>query len=279
MNVYCLGRGSPTVVLDSGIGGGMADWSKVHKDLSRITRTCAYDRAGYGFSDPGPMPREAAAIATDLSSLLKAANIRGPYVLVGHSAASLNIRLFANWRFDDVTGMVLVDPSGDFQRTRFEAAVPRLSDERLNAGPDRFAACLAVARRALLIKNSDLYRGCRENDPARLETPGSESAALDAASSAQNLITQRKYGALPLIVLTRDQTPSPGFTEAELAAHYAVWSGIHEEFAALSTVGQRRTVAGAGHYIQNDNPKAVIGAVHEVVIAARRGPRRRGSPA
>ncbi len=275
MNLYCLGKGAPTVILDSDIGGGAADWAKVHKELSRSTRVCAYDRAGYGFSDPGPLPRESAAVAGDLAALLKAASIRGPYVLVGHSAASLNIRLFANWRFDDIAGMVLVDPSGDFQQARFEAVLPRLRDQRLNAGPDRTAACLDIARRGLLSKDSAAYRDCRENDPARLETPGSESAALDSSSSAQNLVTQRKYDSLPLVVLTRDQAPRPGLSAAEVGMQYAVWTRIHDEFASLSTRGQRRTVPGAGHNIPNDKPQAVIDAVREVIAQART--RRRGT--
>lgn len=273
MNLYCLGQGSPTVILDSGIGGGMSDWARVHKDLSKTTRVCAYDRAGYGFSDPGPMPRESAAIATDLADLLKGAGVRGPYVLVGHSAGSLNVRLFANWRFDDVAGMVLVDPSGDFQQTRFAAAAPGLAQEAQPSRPDRLAACLDVARRGLLAKDSDLYRSCRENDPARLETPGAEGSALNSSSSAQNLVTQRKYGDLPMVVLTRDKAPRPGFSDADVSAHYAVWTQIHDELAGLSQKGVRRMIPGAGHYIQNDKPQAVIDAVNEVVAAARQSRR------
>lgn len=95
LNLVCSGRGAPTVILESGFGATSGAWYKVRPALARGVRVCAYDRAGSGFSDPGPLPRDGAAIVRDLDQALTAAKIVGPYVLVGHSAGGLYARLFA----------------------------------------------------------------------------------------------------------------------------------------------------------------------------------------
>ena len=95
MNLYCVGRGSPTVILESGFGSAMWTWGYVQSQLGMISKTCAYDRAGYGFSDSGPLPRDAASIAADLHALLTSAGIsprtflRGTPWAVTMSATSL----------------------------------------------------------------------------------------------------------------------------------------------------------------------------------------------
>ena len=102
--------GAPTVVFEAGAFGFAADWSVVQARLAeRGRRSCAYDRAGLGFSDPGPQPRDGLAVAGDLEALLAAAGEPGPYVLVGHSMAGLYVRLFAARNPDKVAGVVLVD--------------------------------------------------------------------------------------------------------------------------------------------------------------------------
>ncbi|HEY9014914.1 MAG TPA: alpha/beta hydrolase, partial [Gemmatimonadales bacterium] len=95
LHIQCVGTGSPTVVLDAGLSGSSLDWSLVQPELGRTTRVCAYDRAGMGWSDPGAQPRTPRQIADELHTLLTNAGIAGPYVLVGHSLAGKNVRLFA----------------------------------------------------------------------------------------------------------------------------------------------------------------------------------------
>ena len=94
LNFRCAGRGAPTVLLESGFGADSRAWSKVQPTVAETTRVCAYDRAGYGFSDPGPLPRDGAAIARDLDQALTQAEILGPFVVVGHSAGGLYARLY-----------------------------------------------------------------------------------------------------------------------------------------------------------------------------------------
>ena len=109
LHIHCTGSGSPTVVLDAGLGGSSLDWSLVQPELATTTRVCAYDRAGMGWSDPSPAPRTPAAAADELHRLLVKANITGPYVQVAHSLSGKSARLFARRHRDEVAGLVLVD--------------------------------------------------------------------------------------------------------------------------------------------------------------------------
>src|ERR671938_464341 len=114
LHIQCVGTGSPTVVLDAGLGGSSLDWSLIQPELGRTTRVCAYDRAGMGWSDAGPQPRTPRQIADELHTLLTNAGIAGPYVLVGHSLAGKNVRLFTIAHPDQVAGMVLVDARSEY---------------------------------------------------------------------------------------------------------------------------------------------------------------------
>jgi pimeloyl-ACP methyl ester carboxylesterase len=112
MRIVCEGPKSdrPLVVMESGIFGFAADWGVVQARLAAIgIRSCAYDRAGLGYSDPGPEPRDGIAIVSDLEALLKAHGDDGPLILVGHSMAGLHTRLFAIRNPGRVKGMVLID--------------------------------------------------------------------------------------------------------------------------------------------------------------------------
>lgn len=100
----------PTVLFESGAFGFSADWAVIQAKLTAMgVRSCAYDRAGLGFSDPGPAPRDGLHVAMDLESLLRAAKEPGPYILVSHSMAGLHVRLLADRNREWIVGLVLVD--------------------------------------------------------------------------------------------------------------------------------------------------------------------------
>jgi pimeloyl-ACP methyl ester carboxylesterase len=109
LNFYCMGRGAPTVVFDSGWGDWAPVWTIVQPEVAKWTRACSYDRAGAGFSDPGPMPRTSVRIATELRSALHNADIQGPYILVGNAFGGDNVRTFAARYPAEVAGLVLVE--------------------------------------------------------------------------------------------------------------------------------------------------------------------------
>src|SRR5512139_3161821 len=110
LHIHCTGSGSPTVVIDAGLGDWSTSWGEtVQPGVAKTTRICTYDRAGMGWSDPGPLPRDAARFARELHTLLQNAQIPGPYILVGHSLGGLPVRVFAHDYAPEVAGVVLIE--------------------------------------------------------------------------------------------------------------------------------------------------------------------------
>src|SRR5215211_8097559 len=113
LHINCVGQGTPTVVLDAGSGLFSAQWVRVQREVSGTTRVCVYDRAGMGWSEMGPDPRDARRITSELHTLLSKAGIEGPYVLVGHSFGGMYMQTYAAHYPDEVAGVALVDSSTD----------------------------------------------------------------------------------------------------------------------------------------------------------------------
>lgn len=271
----CSGSGSPTVILEAGFQSWSFAWDKVAPALGKITRTCAYDRAGMGASDAAPGPRDGLAQARDLVAALKAAKIAPPYVLVAHSAGAMTARLFADMAPKAVVGMVLIDPSVEGQFDSQRALV--------SATVARYEACAAAAARgALPSKQPELARcnprvkpnpGAFDRQvsalmltPAYWSTLAREYAAIAGATSTQLRQGRQSYGALPLVVLTPAGT---GALTPEAAAALARWMAAHDALAARSTQGRNDLVQGSGHLMMRDQPGVVIEAVSGVVEAVR----------
>lgn len=271
----CMGNGSPTVVLEAGFQSWSFAWDKVQPALSKVTRTCAYDRAGMGASDPAPGARDGLAQARDLAAALKAAKLAPPYVLVGHSAGAMTARLFADMAPQAVVGMVLIDPSveGQFDGQRAQVA----------ATVARYEACAAAAAHHELPSRLPELARCTPRSkpnpgafdrqvaalmltPAYWSTLAREYAAIAGASSEQLRRGRQSYGDLPLAVLTPAGT---GPLSPEAAAALARWMAAHDALAARSTQGRNDLVQGSGHLIMRDQPGVVIEAVTDVVAAVR----------
>ena len=114
MHLHCVGSGSPTVVIDAGNGCFSLAWMLVQEALQATTRVCTYDRAGYGWSEPGPAPRDGARAVKELHVLLRAAGEEGPFVLVGHSLGGIHAPINAVGHSEEIAGLVLVDTAGDY---------------------------------------------------------------------------------------------------------------------------------------------------------------------
>jgi len=110
MHLVESGRGTPVVVLESGIAASCLNWTNIHAEVARFTRVCSYDRASLGWSDPARTPRVTSHLIDELHQLLDASNISGPYVLVGHSYGGMLVRAYAAKFPDEVAALVLVDP-------------------------------------------------------------------------------------------------------------------------------------------------------------------------
>src|SRR5215210_7284679 len=119
LHINCVGEGGPTVILEAASLGMSAHWVRVQQQVAQTTRVCAYDRAGMGWSERSPEPRDARQVSSELHTLLEGAGgIEGPYVLVGHSYGGLYARMYAARYSEEVAGVVLVDSSHPEQFTR-----------------------------------------------------------------------------------------------------------------------------------------------------------------
>lgn len=277
--IYCLGRGSPTVVLESGLGDGASSWWPVQDEIARTTQVCAYDRAGHGRSPAGPLPRDTRAEVADLELLLKQANLAGPYVLVGHSMGAYNVRLYATRHPGEVAGLVLVDGSVENQGRRFSEVIPKWNEVasrnlpliRKCADPQRSGAvadaCVGLPPPGYPAEFADRYR--ESQGAAHFATTLSERESFDSLDSEELIAERHSLGNLPMVVLTAG-SGMDGLPKEQAADIGKLWGRMHDEVAALSTVGVNRTVEGAHHYIHGEKPEAVIAAVTEVVEAARK---------
>ena len=287
INFRCSGTGAPTVILESGWAANSLSWTAVRSRVSARHRTCAYDRAGSGFSDPGPDPRDGAAIAEDLDQALRSARIRGPFILVGHSAGGLYIRLFAERRWSDVAGFVFVDPSVEYQDRRLaerfgsgagSVAGPRLRAQTcLNAAeagrlPSADAA-LAVCTPPLNPATPPSVYAARLAEALRPTTWRAQLSELDTLwtlTSDEIARGRASYGDKPLIVLTAEPTPQGARLDPARWASRMVWVGLHQELASRSRRGTERVVDGSGHLMMRDRPDAIAEAIETVASEAGR---------
>jgi pimeloyl-ACP methyl ester carboxylesterase len=291
LNLLIAGQGEPTVIFAPGGGATTLEWGPVQHAISAKTRTVAYDNAGFGFSDPGPLPRTASAILNDLRTALEAKQITPPYVLVGWSMGGLIMRLFAFRHPQDVVGMVMVDTSTEHMARRYEDAV---GDRKFVRGrQERRRRWRRTMMRAERLARAGALAGTPEYDelvgaplpnltPAvnaarksQLTSAGyyralrSEIAHLASTSSEELDAARRALGDMPLIVLSAGRFPPPPELSAKQAEAYRhAGLALHAEVAALSTRGQQRIV-DAGHGIQLEKPDVVIAAIEEVLAMAR----------
>jgi pimeloyl-ACP methyl ester carboxylesterase len=233
LHLHCVGSGTPTVILESGLGETEAYWGWIAPAVARDTQVCMYDRAGRGWSDPAPAAQDGLAVASDLHRLLDLARIPGPVVLVGHSSGAEYVRIFAGQYPHEVAGMVLLDgqPAEAFEDLpsypsfyngfrRISALFPSLA--RLGVGRLVVRADLALPpttrdEHHRHHASPRLYRSLRD-ELAQLPT------SLAQARTVQNL------GDRPLVVVT--------------AAHDALvgWLPLQDRLARLSTNSSHRVV-------------------------------------
>lgn len=290
MNIYCKGFGSPAVILDAGMGGDTTSWGTVHPLIAAKTKTCAYDRAGLGFSDGSSRPSTVGNIAKDLHALLTAAKVPPPYVLVGHSSAGMNIRVFADRYPDEVVGMVSVEGSHEDQSTRGWAIGVAGQKEKWDAYLQDSETCVEHAKKGL-VKGSPEYKKCITDigvrDPRFSDAindaqermaltaswqaaAASEQRAVFYASADETRATRKSFGSIPIIVLTHSPYPKgKDETQEERNVRTLLWETMHNEIAAMSTRGINIIVPNTGHYIQFDNPQVVVDAVSQALNLAR----------
>jgi pimeloyl-ACP methyl ester carboxylesterase len=261
LHINCTGKGSPTVVIETGWGDFSASWSWVQPEVAKTSRVCTYDRAGIGWSEVSPKPRTAREYAKELHTLLEKANEPGPYVLVGHSMGGYTVRVYSQDYPQEVAGVVFIDPQnlsvsvtatptptpkpGGFS---LPALMARVGLVRLLAGPlgsienlpegdkQAYAAYAVTSRDAQTL--SDEFIGMSEG--------GAQARAVTT------------LGSLPLIVLSRGKD-----MDADSAASQA-------RYLQLSTNSQHLIADNSGHHIMIEQPEAAVEAIVKMVEQLRK---------
>jgi pimeloyl-ACP methyl ester carboxylesterase len=268
MHIDCIGQGSPTVILDAGLGDSFVSWSKVQPRIAKFARACSYDRAGIGYSDPSPRPRTSKDFAEELHILLHNAGIPPPYLLVGHSMGGFDVRLYASLYPSEVAGMVLVDSSHPEQQKRLPPAINDLDATWLREQEFfEFTMPFGIPRLLGFCGNDPAVRAVDCNFHSAREGVAelkaiSESAAQTAATGS--------LGDTPLVVLSHDPaTPQFDLPEDLVKPANDAWEQMQEELTRLSTRGKQIIATNSGHYIQFDRPDIVIEAVRSVADQIR----------
>ncbi|MBS0362691.1 MAG: alpha/beta hydrolase [Proteobacteria bacterium] len=273
LNFRCSGEGSPTVLLEAGFGASSTAWYKVAPLVAAVTRVCAYDRAGYGFSDPGPIPRDGAAIARDLDAGLTAAHIDGPFVVVGHSAGGLYARLFAARRRDQVVGLVFVDSSVEHQTQRLQALYgPNVAG--LESMQRRVLECQQLTSGGHRTADDPALKDCvsPKDDAHQRQIATRPETWRAQVSELDNLFTSTsdevdRIGPLlqdiPAVVLTAGDADGPGVPPN------GPWQAFHAQLAASFHKSERKVVKSS-HLMMLDRPEVVADAAVGLVKAARK---------
>jgi len=254
LHLWCTGTGAPAVILDTGLGGSTADWGFVQPAVARFTRVCSYDRAGMGYSDPGPSPRTARRIANELADLLDRSGNAGPVVLVGASIAGFDVRVFASDRPERAAGLVLVDASHEDQAHE----VPQMA---------RFVPLLSTIGVLRLLDVSfgqrieSLAPSVRQYARATSFRAAGYQAAADEIihirESVSEVRSSRRKLTVPVLVITGGRGADEN------------WRQLQRDQASLSERGCLIVAQESGHVVAIDQPEVIVDAIRTVVETVR----------
>jgi pimeloyl-ACP methyl ester carboxylesterase len=240
LHLDCTGSGSPTVVLENGLGSTSANWARVTAEVSRTTRVCAYDRAGQGWSDDVNTPQDGLAIAADLHNLLAHAGESGPYLLVGHSAGGTYVMTYAAQYPDEVAGMVLLDSMSPYEFTALPGFATEQSMMRRGLGVLPSLARLGVTQAMPTSAWSSLPEPAASQVQAFASSPRGMRNMRDEQSMYPTVFEQARA------LTSLDGKPLVVVTATESIHKHEEWTGLQDRLAALSTNSQHR-VADATH--------------------------------
>lgn len=281
-HIQCAGEGRPTVVLETGALGMSAAWGWVQPEVAAFTRVCSYDRAGLGWSEPGPEPRDGLHIARELHALLKNAGETPPYVLVGHSFGGLLVRVYADQYPQDVVGLLLLDSRHPDQVARFEKVLgkPSFLEESLSFLREGLISSLPVLARLGALRFVLRFAGSASRIDELPPRTAAEVKAFFADASYQSAAraemavweetvaqvrAMRPLGDLPLVVISAERSKPPSLEEQ-------VRYELHRELARLSSRGSHRILAGTTHVslvTRRADAAQVAEAIRELVEATR----------
>jgi pimeloyl-ACP methyl ester carboxylesterase len=256
LHIWCTGAGTPTVILESGLGGSSVDWGSVQPEVARFTRVCSYDRAGMGYSDPGPSPRTSGRIARELAQLLDRSGVTEGVILVGASLGGFAVRILASEDEERVAGLVLVDASHENQQLDVPSLAPfvpflsstgvfRISGVSFGQRPESLAPSVREYARATRFR-ATTYRAAADE-------------VMNVRESAEEVRSTRRKLSAPVVVLTAGLDPD------------SAWRDLQRDLTTLSKRGCQIVAERSGHVIPLSQPEAVVDAIRVTVAAARDG--------
>jgi pimeloyl-ACP methyl ester carboxylesterase len=263
LHINCTGTGSPPVVIDAGWGDWSLGWSWVQAEVTKTTQVCTYDRAGMGYSETGPLPRNAEQFAKELHTLLEQANIAGPYVMVGHSLGGLPVRVFVRDYPAEVAGVVLIESMSPGQTTQPPTETnPQAPSQSSGVSLPFLLARIGLARLfAGQIVNQNQPLEVRSAYTAFSVTPRAIQAWTDEGAGLPESLAQadavKTFGDLPLIVLTSSLNQQTG------------WQTMQTELLQLSSNSQQMFADKSGHNVEIDQPEAAVAAIVKMVSQLR----------
>lgn len=259
LHIRCTGLAEPTVIFESGLGGFSQEWAQVQSNLGKHVRTCAYDRAGYGWSESGPQPRTITQNVEELHALLVAAGENPPFVLVGHSYGGMIVREFAQQFPEQTYGVVLVDAAAPEQ---FDLLPDRVLPEALLTARKR-----GVATRTMPRVNPAYEQEIQTTTLQLMMLPKARLAYRSEMShfeEAANHLAKQNAQSLqrPLIVVSRSRS-SFGHDERGRLTE-TIWQKMQQRMATLSPRSDHWIAVQSGHLVHLDRPDLVSFAVREV---------------
>jgi len=244
----CAGAGSPSVILETGLGAESEEWALVQRETSAAARVIRYDRANRGGSAGAAGPRTALDMVEDLHVLLRASGIAGPRILVGHSFGGLLVRLYAHRYREEVAGIVLVDAMHEDQFDVFGPLFPPAT----NSDPPELQRVRAF------------WQG-------GWRSPEATTERIDFVSSIRQAREIKSLGDIPLHVIIADtflhQPLIPSQFRESLQKR---WRAQQMQFLMLSTRASYSMALRSGHFVQRDAPQAICDAIRGIMAAASR---------
>jgi pimeloyl-ACP methyl ester carboxylesterase len=277
MHMYCTGTGSPTLVLDSGLGDDWTVWLKVQPELSKVTQVCSYDRSGLGSSEELPGGHDANTLADELHALVGQAGIKKPFVLAGHSIAGVYIRAYATKYPTDLAGLIFIDGSSPDQ---FKRLPKEVTDQTPNLFEMSWMVRLGIARATgqctEVVPGLEAWSGwifANTCNPTAVDAGIEEYK--DIAQSMDETRHTGPFGHLPILIFSQDPNGSPTdpstLSPAATTQMRTAWNQMQEELKLLSSDSHRIIAKGSGHYIEVDRADLINREVPVFIEQIRNG--------
>jgi len=276
LNINCTGQGSPTVILESGLEVPAIGWRFVQPDVSKFTRVCSYDRAGYAWSDSGPFPRTHAQIVQELHTLLRNARETPPYILVGHSFGTTNVRICNGLYPNEVVGMVLAEGGPDdlkFPASILKLSLDNLKERQRNRTFALIRFTLGISRYLVRkkIENPASSHGAQEwwydsIQPKFVAATTTEVENIFNEDGANDLKRAGTLGDKPLIVLIagKGMWGLPLVSQDWVDLRKMWVDGQMRLAQQLTSRGKWLIVSDSAHMIPYERPDAIVSAVREI---------------